>query len=111
MAAARKLIGRVKCHCCGESAAAKEQGGTAFTCYSCPWCGLFVQAHAPESDAALRKLITPLRPGEPEPGEVKPPKPPKGDKSEKKLEEKTAPREPEPERTIFDLLKPAKAAA
>lgn len=103
MAKSRPILGRIKCLGCGREAAAKEQGGTGYACYSCPWCSLFVQAHAPEADKFLRARITALEPGERVPGEA----PPRPAAQEQRDEREPAAAEP----TIFDLLKPRGAKA
>ena len=104
MAKARPILGRIQCLGCKREAAAKEQGGTGLACYSCQWCGLFVQAHAAEADSMLRKRITPLEAGEALPG-ARPPAELEHHQ-ERREDHLTADDGEGDVPTIFDLLKP-----
>jgi hypothetical protein len=105
--AARAVLGKMACLCCGEQIAAKQQGGSGLAVASCPYCGLMVQAHQGESDKFIRGKLTALKVGEAAnaAGEVRPtPKPaPKAPPAPAAAASSSS--APAEEKTIFDYFR------
>lgn len=102
MAAAREVIGKVKCPCCGESCPVKKQSN-GLPCVTCNYCNLFIQTHSKTSGDWLTQRMAPLTAAEKrEEGGAPAPAPAKR-AAQKKPERAPEPaREQEHEPTIFD---------